>query len=169
MIHWNAELARRLTCTESEREAIDPAIRRILALAAGFGSGGAATLVRLAKESGDPLLEIGATLVAEGVPKETLENILATYLAVSDESGLPFVLACISAEGLVGIAEGDDLSLLIRKLVAYRSAGGALELLETLERTVQAPGAAHEASLPEMPGNRAVPWSDDAPYGGPER
>jgi hypothetical protein len=133
MIIWNAELARRLTCSDDERRALGPIIRRFIDLGRKARREGYLALEAEAAASNDPLLKVGLRLVAEGVSGEALEDILATYLHAGDEKGWPFLKACATVEGLISLSEGDDNPLMIRKLVAWYGADRALSLLQELE------------------------------------
>ncbi|MEI6876207.1 MAG: hypothetical protein WCL50_13880 [Spirochaetota bacterium] len=133
MIRWNAELAKRLACSEDERRALGPLIRRFIDFGRKARNEGYLALEEDAAASDDPLLKVGLRLVAEGVSGESLEDILATYLLAGDEKGWPFLKACATIEGLGSLSEGDDNPLMIRKLVAYYGADRALSLLQELE------------------------------------
>jgi len=133
MIRWNADLAKRLACSDDERRALGPLIRRFIDLARKSRKEGFLSLEADAAQSEDPLLTVGLRLMAEGVSGETLEDILATYLFASDEKGWPFLRACATVEGLLSLSAGDESPLMIRKLVAYYGADRALAVLSELE------------------------------------
>jgi flagellar motor component MotA len=133
MIHWNAELAKRLACSDDDRRALGPLIRRFIDLARKARKEGYLALEADAALAEDPLLTVGLRLVAEGVSGEALEDILATYLMAGEDKGWPFLKACATIEGLVSLSEADDNPLMIRKLVAYYGADRALAVLQELE------------------------------------
>jgi len=134
MIHWNADLARRLQCRDEEKKGLAPLIRRLLDLDRIARTEGFQALEPELATIGDPLLSIGLKLVMEGVSEEALEEILATYITVEDRSGWPFLKSCVIVEGLLAVAEADDPALMARKLVAYYGADKATAALEELER-----------------------------------
>jgi flagellar motor component MotA len=134
MIHWNAELARRLQCRDDEKKGLAPLIRRLLDLDRIARTEGFQALEPELATIGDPLLSIGLRLVMEGVSEEALEEILATYVMIDERSGWPFLRSCVIVEGLLAIAEVDDPALMARKLIAYYGADKAAAALEELER-----------------------------------
>jgi hypothetical protein len=134
MIHWNAELARRLQCRDDEKKGLAPLIRRLLDLDRIARTEGFQALEPELATIGDPLLSIGLRLVMEGVSEEALEEILATYVMIDERSGWPFLRSCVIVEGLLAIAEVDDPALMARKLIAYYGADKAAAALEELEK-----------------------------------
>lgn len=134
MIQWSADLARRLQCREDEKKGLAPLIRRLLELDRIARTEGFQALEPELATISDPLLAIGLKLVMEGVSEEALEEILATYLAVDERSGWPFLRSCVIVEGVLAIAEADDPALMSRKLVAYYGADKAIGALADLER-----------------------------------
>lgn len=134
MIHWNAELARRLQCRDDEKKGLAPLIRRLLELDRIARTEGFQALEPELATIGDPLLSIGLRLVMEGVSEEALEEILATYIMIDERSGWPFLRSCVIVEGLLAIAEVDDPALMARKLIAYYGADKAAAALEELEK-----------------------------------
>jgi hypothetical protein len=134
MIQWSAELAKRLQCRDEEKKGLGPLIRRLLELDKIARTEGFQALEPELKTTSEPLLAIGLKLVMEGVSEEALEDILATYLAVEERSGWPFLRSCVIIEGIMSIAEADDPALMSRKLVAYYGADKAMAALADLER-----------------------------------
>jgi flagellar motor component MotA len=133
MIQWNAALSRRLACPVSKKAALPGLIRSLTAYARKARVEGIQTLSEEAKASSDPFLQVGLSLVAEGLSDEILEDILATYLVTSADEGFDFLRQCMVAETLVSIAQGDHPSLTERKLVAYCGAEVAAGLLSELD------------------------------------
>jgi len=133
MIRWSAELAKRLACGDDEKRALGPLIRRFVDLSRKSKREGWQALEAEAASTDDSLLKVGLRLVLEGLSGDPLEDILATYLITADEKGWPFLRACATVEGLLSLAEGDDASLMIRKLAAYYGADRALAVLQELE------------------------------------
>jgi flagellar motor component MotA len=107
MIRWNAELSRRLACGDEDKRALGPLIRRFVELSRKARREGFESLEADEASVEDPLFKVGLRLVVEGVSGEGLEEILATYLLVSDEKGWPFLRSCAVVDGLVSLAEGD--------------------------------------------------------------
>lgn len=134
MIQWNADLARRLKCSDEEKKGLNPLIARIMDLDSKARDRGFLALESELPSLGDPLLEVGLRLVIEGVSGEALEEVLATYLLIEGRSGWPFLKACVIVEGLLALAESDDPALVARKLLPYFGADKALAALEELER-----------------------------------
>jgi flagellar motor component MotA len=134
MIQWNADLARRLKCSDEEKKGLIPLIARIMDLDSKARDRGFLALESELPSLGDPLLEVGLRLVIEGVSGEALEEVLATYLLIEGRSGWPFLKACVIVEGLLALAESDDPALVARKLLPYFGADKALAALEELER-----------------------------------
>ncbi len=133
MIQWNAELSRRLSCQAEEKAALVPIIRRFLDLSATYRSEGMSSLEAASRGFDESLFSVGIQLMAEGISGETLEDILATYLAVSQESGYAFLRSCVIAEGILGLSSGEEPAVLVRRLAAYFGAEDAIPLLEELE------------------------------------
>lgn len=133
MIQWNAELARRLSCSEEDKRQITPLIRRFMDLARRAAREGFQSLKTSISADDDPLFVLGLRLVIEGLPEEALEDVLSTYLVTESRSGWPFLKACILIEGLLSLAAADEPDLLARKLVAYYGADRAAAALEELD------------------------------------
>jgi flagellar motor component MotA len=133
MIRWSAELARRMNSGDEEKRALGPLVRRFVDLSRKTRREGFQSLEAETASIDDPLFKIGLRLVSEGLAGEPLEDILSTYLLASDEKGWPFLRACVTIEGLLSLAEGDDPDLMVRKLVAYYGADRALAALQELE------------------------------------
>jgi flagellar motor component MotA len=133
MIRWSAELSRRLACGEEEKRALGPLIRRFVDLSRRMRREGSSSLEAEMATVDDALFKIGLRLVVEGLSGEPLEDILSTYLLIQDEKGWPFLRACVTIEGLLAVAEGDDPALIVRKLVPYYGADRALAALQDLE------------------------------------
>jgi hypothetical protein len=133
MIMWNAELAKRLSCTEKEKAALPELITSLLDLADKLRLGGIKSQsgVELAKDQ--DILAYGLRMIAEGLSLETLEEILAIYLATSTLSGYEFLTQCIYTEAILSIASGDSRELLLRKLAPYCGAEKAFALLKAQE------------------------------------
>jgi hypothetical protein len=72
-------------------------------------------------------------MISEGLSLETLEEVLAIYLATSTLSGYEFLVQCIYVEALLSIAAGDSRDLLLRKLAPYCGAEKAFALLKAQE------------------------------------
>lgn len=143
MIQWTAELSRRLVCTPEERRGLIPIMTRLTGMAQAYEEGGIEALALAAKDSGEALLYVGIDLIAEGIIGEALEDILATYLAVSPDDGFAFLKTCIIAEGLCGIADGELPATFTRRLAAWFGAEESLPLLPAtalaMERRREAP------------------------------
>lgn len=133
MIRWSAELSRRLACSDEDKRALGPLIRRFVDLARKMRREGLVSLEAEMTAVEDPLFKIGLRLVAEGLAGEPLEDILSTYLLNLDEKGWPFLRACVTIEGLLSIAEGDEPALIVRKLVPYYGVDRAFAALQDLE------------------------------------
>ncbi len=133
MIRWSAELARRMACGDEDKRALSPLIRRFIELSRKVRREGFQSLEAELAASDDSLFKIGLRLVAEGLSGEPLEDILSTYLLTQDEKGWPFLRACVTIEGLLAIAEGDEAALIVRKLVPYFGADRAFAALQDLE------------------------------------
>lgn len=133
MIRWSAELARRLACSDEDKRALGPLIRRFVDLSRRMRREGLASLESEMATVEDPLFKIGLRLVAEGLTGEPLEDILSTYLLTLDEKGWPFLRACVTIEGLLSVAEGDEPALIVRKLVPYYGVDRAFAALQDLE------------------------------------
>ena len=133
MIRWSAELSRRLACGDEDKRALGPLIRRFVDLSRRMRREGASSLEAEMATVDDALFKIGLRLVMEGLSGEPLEDILSTYLLIQDEKGWPFLRACVTIEGLLAVAEGDDPALIVRKLVPYYGADRAFAALQDLE------------------------------------
>lgn len=133
MILWNAELTKRLACTDKEKAALPALVQELLAVSDRVRAEGFKPLI----ESGDfaepTMLHYGFRLIAEGFSVEVLEGILAIYLATSSLSGFEFLKQCVYAEALLSMAAGDSRELLLRKLAPYGGAEKAFSLLQALD------------------------------------
>lgn len=133
MIYWNAELAKRLLCSDEEKAALPYIIKNLLSIASKARIEGLKSLMNDATIPQDALLSYGFRLIAEGLAIEALEEILAIYLATSTKIGFDFLKQCVYAETLVSIASGDSVDLTLRKLAPYCGAERAYALLESIE------------------------------------
>jgi hypothetical protein len=132
MILWNAELTRRLSCSERERALLPSLIGGLLDLGDSAKAEGIKSLAQSGDPSKRPFLSYGLRLIAEGISTEALEEILAIYLATSTLSGYDFLSLCVCAEALLSMAAGDSRDIMLRKLAPYAGAQAATGLLETL-------------------------------------
>lgn len=130
MIQWNAALARRLSCPEDRKAALPALVRTLAGFAQKARTEGIPALQEAARKTDDPFLALGLGLVAEGLSGELLEDILAAHLITGELFGYDFLKACMTAETLVSISQGDAAALTVRKLVAYCGAERASSLLD---------------------------------------
>ncbi len=133
MIMWNAELTKRLSCTEKEKTALPTLVTGLLDLADRLRAGGIKSLIGAELEKDQDILAYGLRMISEGLSLETLEEVLAIYLATSTLSGYEFLVQCIYVEALLSIAAGDSRDLLLRKLAPYCGAEKAFALLKAQE------------------------------------
>ena len=132
MIYWNADLARRLACSDKDKEALPSLIGELIDEADRARLEGVKALAESLSGTGNPMLAYGLRLISEGLSAEALEDILAIYLSTSQFYGYDFLRQCIQAEALLGIASGDSREMLLRKLAPYCGAERSLKLLESL-------------------------------------
>jgi hypothetical protein len=133
MILWNAELTKRLTCSDKEKAALPSIIQDLLAIADRARIDGIQPLISASPSDKPTMLSYGFRLIAEGLSTESLEEILAIYLSTSTLSGFEFLKQCVYVEALLGIAGGDSRELLLRKLAPYCGAEKAFSLLKALD------------------------------------
>ncbi len=133
MIMWNAELTKRLSCTEKEKAALPTLVTGLLDLADRLRAGGIKSLIGAESGKDQDILAYGLRMISEGLSLETLEEVLAIYLAMSTLSGYEFLVQCIYVEALLSIAAGDSRDLLLRKLAPYCGAEKAFALLKAQE------------------------------------
>jgi hypothetical protein len=133
MIMWNAELAKRLSCTEKEKAALPALITGLLDLADRLRAGGIKSFIGVDLEKDQDILAYGLRMISEALSMETLEEVLAIYLATSTLTGYEFLVQCIYVEALLSIAAGDTRDLLLRKLAPYCGAEKAFALLKAQE------------------------------------
>ena len=133
MIMWNAELTKRLSCTEKEKTALPTLVTGLLDLADRLRAGGIKSLIGAELEKDQDILAYGLRMISEGLSLETLEEVLAIYLATSTLSGYEFLVQCVYVEALLSIAAGDSRDLLLRKLAPYCGAEKAFALLKAQE------------------------------------
>lgn len=138
MILWNAELTKRLACTEKEKAALPGLVTAVLDLADRLRAGGIKSLIGAELEKDQDILAYGLRMISEGLSPETLEGILAIYLATSTLTGYEFLVQCIYVEAILGIAAGDPRDLLLRKLAPYCGAEKAFALLKAQEPQITA-------------------------------
>jgi len=131
MILWNAELSKRLSCTEKEKAALPGLVGELLDLSDKARTGGVKSVAEA--EKNHDMLSYGLRMIAEGFSQETLEEILAIYLSTSGLSGFELLVQCIHVEAILGIAAGDSRELLLRKLAPYCGADKAFALLRSQE------------------------------------
>ncbi|MCX7027349.1 MAG: hypothetical protein NT061_07700 [Spirochaetes bacterium] len=132
MILWNAELTKRLACSEREKALLPSLIGGLLGLCDSAKTEGFKSLAQSEDSTRRPFMAYGLRLIAEGLSSETIEEILAIYLATSPLSGYEFLSQCVCAEALLSLAAGDPRDLMLRKLAPYAGAQAATDLLETL-------------------------------------
>lgn len=145
MILWNAELTKRLACSDKEKAALPAIVQELLAISDKTRNEGILPLASADQSLTDqsktdrskidqsPMLYYGFRLIAEGLSTEALEEILAIYLTTSAYSGFEFLKQCMYVEALLSIAAGDSRELLLRKLVPYCGAEKAYSLLKALD------------------------------------
>jgi len=150
MILWNAELTKRLACSDKEKAALPAIVQELLAISDKTRNEGILPLastdqfltdlsktdqlkIDQSKIDQSPMLYYGFRLIAEGLSTEALEEILAIYLTTSAYSGFEFLKQCMYVEALLSIAAGDSRELLLRKLVPYCGAEKAYSLLKALD------------------------------------
>jgi hypothetical protein len=133
MILWNADLTKRLACSDKEKAALPSIVGELLDMADKARIEGIKTLNGAVSQEESPMLYYGFRMIAEGLSTETLEEILAVYLSTSTFSGFDFLKQCLYIEALLGIASGDPRELLLRKLAPYCGADKAFGLLNALE------------------------------------
>jgi len=129
MIFWNSDLASKISCTPGEMAALPGYISKILDIADSLTNAAPGTWLEKAKMIEDPFLRYGLSLVGEGFAGDTLEEICAILLYVSNERGYGFLAQCVAAEATLGIANGDDRDTLLRKLLPYCGIDKALAAL----------------------------------------
>ncbi len=134
MILWNAELTKRLACSEKEKAALPSIIQYLLAISDKARREGIKPLIAASPSSEPTMLTYGFRLIAEGLSVEALEEILAIYLSTSTSTGFEFLTQCVYVEALLGMAAGDQRELLLRKLAAYCGAEKAFSLLRSLDQ-----------------------------------
>lgn len=132
MILWNAELARRLSCTKREKAHIGDIVKELLSVHALARTEGIKALVDSAAAKDKPVLSHGLRLIQDGVSGETLEEILAIYLITSSWTGLEFLTQCLQTEALLSLAAGDSRDVFLQKLVPYCGVDQAAEVLASL-------------------------------------
>ncbi|HWR13141.1 MAG TPA: hypothetical protein VN445_15055 [Rectinemataceae bacterium] len=134
MIFWNAELTKRLACTDKEKAALPSIVQGLLAISDRVRDEGILPLASAEQTASQPeMLRYGFRLITEGLSTEVLEEILAIYLTTSGLSGFEFLKQCVYVEALLSIAAGDSRDLLLRKLVPYCGAEKAFSLLKALD------------------------------------
>jgi len=134
MILWNAQLTRRLACTDEERSTLIAFIGDLVSLCGKVKSEGLKSLAESGGFSRTPMLEYGVRMILEGISGETLEEILAIYLTTSNFESVEFLKQCITTEALLSLASGDSCDIFLRKLAPYCGAHLATELLESLSQ-----------------------------------
>ena len=133
MILWNAELAKRLACSDKEKAALTPIISDLLSISDKVRLEGIKPLAAVKPTAESMILSYGLRLIAEGLSSEALEEILAIYLSTSTLTGFEFLKQCVYTEALLAIAVGDSREMLLRKLAPYCGAEKAFSLLLALD------------------------------------
>lgn len=133
MILWNAELTKRLACSDKEKAALPSVVRELLAISERVRNEGIKPLISAGPPNAPTMLTYGFRLLAEGFSAEVLEEILAIYLSTSTLTGFEFLKQCIYVEALLSVAAGDPRDLLLRKLAPYCGADKAFSLLQALD------------------------------------
>jgi len=132
MILWNADLTRRLSCSEREKALLPALIGELLELCDSVKAEGMKSPALPGEQSRSPFLAYGLRLIAEGITTDALEEILAVYLATSTLWGYEFLKQCVCAEALLSLAAGDTRDIMLRKLAPYAGAQAATGLLDSL-------------------------------------
>lgn len=134
MILWNAELTKRLACSDKDKAALPQIVEEMLVVSDKARNEGILPFVSTDESSKQPaMLRYGFKLIAEGLSPEVLEEILAIYLSTSTLVGFEFLKQCIYVEALLSIAAGDSRDLLLRKLAPYCGAEKAYSLLKAMD------------------------------------
>lgn len=135
MIQWNADLVRRISCTEDEKSDLASSIRTLVEISAKARLEGVKSVAAGSETQAFPLMKYGLTLVSEGVAGEPLEDILAVLLATDPAEGFEFLLNCLAAETVLSISSGDTPEMTLRKLAPYCGAEKALGLLDAARKS----------------------------------
>jgi flagellar motor component MotA len=129
MIRWNEELADRLACPIDEKRLLFPLVESICEMAARARQEGLLGLDVKSSGISDAIFRIGTGMIVDGCTEETLEDVFASYLHTFDERGYLFLKACLIAEGLLSIQEGDNPRITRRKLASYLGEEALAELV----------------------------------------
>ncbi len=66
-----------------------------------------------------PYFYQGLSLIMDNLSTEAIEEIMAVYLSISQESGFQFLKQCIETEVVLSLASGDTPEFTFRKIVPY--------------------------------------------------
>ncbi|MCE1206663.1 MAG: hypothetical protein LWX00_04585 [Spirochaetia bacterium] len=119
MIYWNRDLAARLKCPEKEKQQLPIFIKKLMVYVEKIHEIGVPATIPNVERPLFPYFYQGLSLIMDNLSTEAIEEIMAVYLSVSQESGFQFLKQCIETEVVLSLASGDTPEFTFRKIVPY--------------------------------------------------
>lgn len=119
MIYWNRDLAARLKCSEKEKQQLPTFIKKLMVYIEKIHESGVPATFPNVERPLFPYFYQGLSLIMDNLSTESIEEIMAVYLSVSQESGLQFLKQCIETEAVLSLASGDTPEFTFRKILPY--------------------------------------------------
>lgn len=119
MIYWNRDLAARLKCPEKEKQQLPIFIKKLMVYVEKIHEIGVPATIPNVERPLFPYFYQGLSLIMDNLSTEAIEEIMAVYLSISQESGFQFLKQCIETEVVLSLASGDTPEFTFRKIVPY--------------------------------------------------
>lgn len=119
MIYWNRDLAARLKCPEKEKQQLPIFMKKLMVYVEKIHEIGVPATIPNVERPLFPYFYQGLSLIMDNLSTEAIEEIMAVYLSISQESGFQFLKQCIETEVVLSLASGDTPEFTFRKIVPY--------------------------------------------------
>lgn len=116
LLNFPYEIIARSRCSRTEQVACVSLVSEIVRIALKARREGILSLEREIGTLSSPLLSRGIRYVSDGVPEETVKELLYNHVVFSGEKGRRLRRACLIAEGVVAIQEGLHFRWVLEKL-----------------------------------------------------
>lgn len=119
MIYWNKDIAARMKCTDKEKQQLPTFIKKLMVHVERIHESGVLAALPNVERPVFPYFHQGLSLILDNLSTEAIEEIMAVYLCISQESGFEFLKKCIETEVVLSVASGDTPEITFRKIVPY--------------------------------------------------
>ena len=124
----NFELRKLMECTKEEKMSCLPLIDSIMEIARAARHNGVLALEDRIPEFEDHILKAGVTIIVDGCSREDNKEVMDTLIISSGKTGVALMRQMIIRDGVLAIQDGENPSLIIKRLNAYLGEDIILEL-----------------------------------------